>query len=431
MRAQYNIGMPYNDAEDLPAGTNWADSHTYVSVGVERPADAGEVRELVLRGGRLRALGSRHSFTDLADTSGHLISLERFENDLVIDEEARTASFAPGLRYGDLAPVLNDRGWALHNLASLPHISIAGAVMTGTHGSGDRNGNLATAVSGVEFIDGTGELVRLGRSDPDFDGAVVSLGALGIVTRMTLDIEPTFDVRQDLYDDLSWDSALANFDAITSSAYSVSLFTNWLGDTLGRAWLKSRMDAPAPPEQLFGATRQKVDEHMLPDQPATNTTIQGGIPGPWSDRLAHFKLEFTPSNGTELQTEYLVPRERILEALGSLREIGDQIAPLLQITELRTMSADSMWMSGAYGTDAVGVHFTWKKLPVEVDNLLPEIESRLLPLGARPHWGKVFSAGKDAVVPLYPRFDDFRALVAKHDPNGIFRNDFLARKLGL
>ncbi|MDQ1574423.1 MAG: alditol oxidase, partial [Actinomycetota bacterium] len=153
--------MAYNDAEDRPAGTNWADSHAYVAVAVERPADASEVRELVLRGGKVRALGSRHSFTDIADTTGHLLSLERFETDLVIDEDARTASFAPGLRYGDLATELNDRGWAMHNMASLPHISIAGTVMTGTHGSGDRNGTLATEVSALEFIDGTGELVRL------------------------------------------------------------------------------------------------------------------------------------------------------------------------------------------------------------------------------------------------------------------------------
>ncbi|MCU1599070.1 MAG: alditol oxidase [Actinomycetota bacterium] len=423
--------MAYNDAEDRPAGTNWADSHAYVAVAVERPADASEVRELVLRGGKVRALGSRHSFTDIADTTGHLLSLERFETDLVIDEDARTASFAPGLRYGDLATELNDRGWAMHNMASLPHISIAGTVMTGTHGSGDRNGTLATEVSALEFIDGTGELVRLSRQDADFNGAVVSLGALGVVTRVTIDIEPTFDVRQDLFNNLPWDAALENFDAITSSAYSVSLFTSWLGDSIEIAWLKSRTDAAAPPTEFYGATYQSAQQHMLPGQPPSNTTTQLGVPGPWNDRLSHFKLGFTPSSGEELQTEYLVPRAKILDALRSMREIGERIAPLLQITELRTMKADDLWLSGAYGTDAVGIHFTWKKLPTEVNNLLPEIEARLLPLGARPHWGKVFRAGVDQVAPLYPRVDDFRALVQKYDPNGLFRNDFLARKLGL
>lgn len=423
--------MAYNDSEDVRSGENWAQSHSFGAQTVQRPADAGEVRELVLRGGPVRALGSRHSFTDLADTTGRLISLDRFATDLVIDADARTVSFSAGIRYGELAAQLQARGWALHNLASLPHISVAGAVATGTHGSGDRNGNLATAVAGVEFVNASGELVRLTRAERDLDGAVVSLGALGIITRITLDIEPTFEVRQDLYNNLPWATLLADFDAVTSSAYSVSLFTNWLGPDLGIAWLKSRTDAPVPPATLFGATAQVVDEHMLPDTPATNTTVQGGIPGAWSDRLAHFKMEFTPSNGDELQSEYLVPRANILAALIALRELGPKIAPLLLITELRTMAADRLWLSGAYETDAVGIHFTWKKLPTQVGNLLPEIEAALLPLRARPHWGKVFAAGVDAVAPLYPRFGDFRELVAKHDPDGIFRNDFLRRKLGL
>ena len=423
--------MAYSETDDQPAGQNWAQSHSFGAEILQRPTDASQVRELILRGGPVRALGTRHSFTDLADTAGRLVSVERLDTDLVIDEDAQTASFSPGVRYGDLATQLQSRGWALHNLASLPHISVAGAVATGTHGSGDRNGNLASAVAAIEFIDGTGELVRLGRGDADFDGAVVSLGALGIATRVTLDIQPTFDVRQDLYNDLPWDAAIANFDAITSSAYSVSLFTRWVGETIEIAWLKSRMDDPVPPTEFFGATLQTVDEHMLPDQPATNTTQQGGVPGPWNDRLAHFKLGFTPSNGDELQSEYLVPRTNILAALAAVRELGPRIAPLLLVTEIRTMIADRLWLSGAYDTDAVGIHFTWKKLPTEVGELLPDIEAVLLPLGARPHWGKVFAAGVDQLEPLYSRLDDFRALAGKYDPKGLFRNNFLTRKLGL
>jgi alditol oxidase len=423
--------MAYSDSMDQPAGQNWAQSHSFAALTVRRPQNASELRELILAGGPLRALGSRHSFTDLADTAGRLVSLDRFEPDLVIDEDARIASFSPGVRYGDLATGLQARGWALHNLASLPHISVAGAVATGTHGSGDHNGNLSTAASAIEFLDGRGELIRLSRADPDFDGSVVSLGALGIVTRLSLDIEPTFDVRQDLYNDLPWEAVLEHFDRVTSSAYSVSLFTDWLGESVGVAWLKSRIDAPAPPEDLFGAHRRKIDQHMLPGQPASNTTTQGGIAGPWNERLAHFKLGFTPSNGDELQSEYLVPRRNILPALAAMRELGPRIAPLLLITELRTMTADRLWLSGAYETDAVGIHFTWKKLPTEVGDLLPEIEAALLPLGARPHWGKVFAAGVDRLEPLYPHFNDFRELAAKYDPDGLFRNDFLSRKLGL
>jgi xylitol oxidase len=412
-------------------GTNWAGNYAYRATAVLRPSTVEELAALISRGTPLRALGSRHSFTDIADSVGELVSLDRFAPAVDIDAEAKTVTVSAGIRYGDLAEALQERGWALHNLASLPHISVAGAVATGTHGSGDSNGNLATAVNALEFVDGTGSLVRLARGDETFDGAVVSLGALGIVTRISLDIHPTFEIRQDVFTDLPWDTLLAHFSEITSSAYSVSVFTNWLGDTLGSTWLKSQVDAGGPPPDLFGATRQSEDLHPLPDQPATNTTVQGGVPGPWSDRLAHFKLGYTPSNGDEIQSEFLVPREHAVEALAALRGIGQKIAPLLLISEIRTMTADVLWMSGAYGRDTVGIHFTWKMLPAEVTALLPEIEAILLPLGARPHWGKVFTAAAEQIAVLYPRLDSFRDLVHKHDPDRVFGNDFLARTIGL
>ncbi|PRY70171.1 xylitol oxidase [Glaciihabitans tibetensis] len=415
----------------MSAGSNWAGNYAYRAKSVVRPGTVGQLAELVARGTPLRALGSRHSFTDIADSAGELVSLENFDPAITIDRETRTVSVAAGVRYGELAQSLHAAGWALHNLASLPHISVAGAVATSTHGSGDSNGTLATAVRALEFVDGTGTEVRLERGDDDFEGAVVALGALGIVTRITLDIEPTFDVRQDVFTDLPWDTLLENFSAVTSSAYSVSVFTNWLGDTAGNAWLKSRVDAGGPPSTLFGAPRQHHDLHPLPDQAATNTTVQGGIPGPWSDRLAHFKLGYTPSNGNELQSEFLVPREHVVDALTGLRTLGDRIAPLLLISELRTMAADSLWLSGAFGRATVGIHFTWKMLPTEVYALLPEIEALLLELGGRPHWGKVFTASAAAIAPLYPRLDDFRELVKRHDPDRLFGNEYLQRTLGL
>lgn len=412
-------------------GANWAGNYTYRAPRLARPTTAAEVSAIVAEGGPVRALGSRHSFNDIADTAGTLISLENLDPSIDIDEQARTVSFAAGIRYGELAEHLHGAGWAIHNLASLPHISVAGAVATATHGSGDANGNLATAVRSIEFVDGTGRIVQLSRGDADFDGAVVGLGALGILTRITLDIEPTFDVRQDVFTGLRWDDLIANYDAVTSSAYSVSIFTNWADDTLGSVWLKSRVDAAAPPETLFGAVRESTDLHPLPDQPSVNTTVQGGVPGPWSDRLAHFKLGFTPSNGDEIQSEYLLPRTEIVAAITALREISDRIAPVLLISELRSMAGDELWLSGAYGRDTVGIHFTWRMLPDEVRALLPEIEARLLPLGARPHWGKVFTADSAQLASIYPKLADFRALVRKYDPDRVFGNDFLARTIGV
>jgi xylitol oxidase len=412
-------------------GQNWARSYTYRAAALLQPRTIGELQEQVARSPRLRALGSRHSFTDLADTPGDLVTLEGIDADIVIDTDARTVTVGGGIRYGDLATVVHEAGWALHNLASLPHISVAGAVATGTHGSGDTNGTLAAAVAAIELVTASGELLTLRRGDADFDGAVVALGALGVVTRVTLDIQPTFEVRQDLYDDLPWPNLLDRFDDVTSSAYSVSIFTDWLGDSIGTAWLKSRMDAAEPPLELFGAPRQTADRHMLPDQEAVNVTLQGGVPGPWNDRLAHFKLGFTPSKGEELQSEYLVPRRNAVAAIEAVRTLGRRIAPLLLITELRTMAADTLWLSGAYDTDAVGIHFTWKQLPAEVNALLPEIEELILPLGARPHWGKVFTSLRGDIEPLYPRLGDFRELAARLDPERKFGNDFLERTIGL
>ena len=426
------IGFLVNQITDSGSiGSNWADSYSYGAASLFRPGTIPDLQDAVAAAPRIRALGSRHSFTSLADTSGILVSLDALPAFIDIDEQACTVTVAAGLRYGDVATTLHERGWALHNLASLPHISIAGAIATGTHGSGDGNGNLATAVAAIEVVTADGELVTISRSDADFDGAVVSLGALGILTSVTLDIEPTFDVRQDIYQGLAWDDLLGNLDTVTSSAYSVSVFTNWLGDSIETVWTKSRMDAAAPPAHIFGATPQIVDRHPLPELEASTTTVQGGIPGPWSDRLAHFKLEYTPSNGEELQSEYLVPRHNAVAAIEVVRSRRQLVAPLLLVSEIRTMTADSLWLSGSYGTDAVAIHFTWKKLPSEIAAATRMLEAELLPLGARPHWGKVFSADAAALAPLYPRFDDFRALVARYDPERTFTNAFLEKHLGL
>ena len=420
----------HSAVQSVPAGDNWARNYSYGASALLRPRTVDQVREVVAASPRIRPLGSRHSFSDLADSAGVLLSLEALGAAIELDESARTVTVSGGARYGDFVTELHDRGWAVHNLASLPHISVAGAIATGTHGSGDGNGNLATAVVALELVTASGELVTLRRGDPDFEGSVVSLGALGVVTRVTLAIEPTFQVRQDLYDGLPWAALLENFDAITGSAYSVSAFTDYAGDTIPTLWLKSRMDLAEPPLSLFGAGRAVAERHMLRESAPQNITRQGGVPGPWSDRLAHFRLEFTPSNGDEFQSEYLLPRTNAVEALQALRGFGERVAPLLLTSEIRTMAADDLWLSGAYGRDTVGIHFTWRPLPELVHPVLADIEALLLPLGARPHWGKVFLAGADAISPLYPRLPEFRALVERLDPERKFGNAFLERTLG-
>ena len=412
---------------------NWAGNYEYRARRILRPGSLDELREIVTSASKVRALGTRHSINDLADSDadGVLVSTDALSADIRIDAAARTVTVGGGVRYGDLARELYAAGWALHNLASLPHISVAGAIATATHGSGDRNGNLSTAVAGLRILTAAGEVVDLVRGDPEFAGAVVSLGALGVVTEVTLDIRPTFDARQRLFGGVPWEAVLDRFDAVTSAAYSVSLFTTWDEDTVALAWLKELDGADsAIGDDFFGAPALTEARHMIPTMDVRNTTEQLGVVGPWSERLAHFRFEFTPSNGEEIQSEYLVPRARAVEAIRAVRELGPVIAPLLQITEIRTVAADDLWLSSAYGTDVVGIHFTWLRDQAGVEAVLPLVEAALLPLGARPHWGKLY-LDRDAVVPgLYPKLDAFRALADRLDPEGRFRNPFLTRLLG-
>jgi xylitol oxidase len=326
-----------------------------------------------------------------------------------------------------LAEALAERGLALANLASLPHISVGGAIATGTHGSGDRNGNLATAVAALEIIGADGELRRVARGDAEFAGSVVALGALGVVTRVTLEVRPAFEVRQVVYPDVPWAPVLDDLGAVMASGYSVSLFTDWTGERIGQVWVKS--SGIAPPASLHGAPAATERLHMLDGEPVDAVTEQLGVPGSWLDRLPHFRMGHKPSAGDELQSEYLLPREHAVEAILRLRTAGARIAPLLHVSEIRSVAADDLWLSGAYGRDVIALHFTWHRDPAGVGALLPDIEAALLPLGARPHWGKCFAARATEIAPLYPQWTEFGALRRAVDPHGKFGNAFTERVL--
>lgn len=409
--------------------TNWAGNYTYRAPRVLAPRTVEELQEVVSGEAHVRALGTRHCFNDLADGPAALVTLEGLEPDITLDEAARTVTATGGTRYGTLARFLHDAGWAVHNLASLPHISVAGAVATATHGSGDRSRNLSAAVAALDLVGPDGSLRHVARGDDDFAGSVVALGALGVAARVTLDVEPTFLVAQEVHVDLPWDAVLTDLDAITSSADSVSLFTDWTGDAVQQVWRKTRVrdDGYERRAELFGATPADGPRHPLPGIDPVNCTQQLGVPGPWHERLPHFRLEFTPSNGDELQSEYLVPRAHAVDALQAVRGLADVVSPLLQVSEVRTIAADDLWLSTAYGDDRVGLHFTWKPLQPQVEAVLPTLEEALLPFDARPHWGKLFADPGRDLARLYPRWGDFADLVARTDPDGKFRNDFVAR----
>jgi xylitol oxidase len=391
---------------------NWARNLTYQAGAIHHPTSLAELRGLVARTDRIRALGTRHAFNRIADTTEALVSVADLPQEVELDTRASQVRVSAGMRYADIASHVE--GYALANLASLPHISVAGAVATATHGSGVHNGSLSTAVSGLEIITADGDLVTINRGDPDFPGAVVNLGALGVVTALTLDLVPAFDIKQYVYDNLPFDEDLLG---VLGGAYSVSLFTDWSGPTINQVWVKQRT---TDPDFDVPATPASGPRHPVPGMPTENCTQQLGVPGPWNERLPHFRSEFTPSSGDELQAEFMVSRDNAIEALRAVDEIRDRVHPVLQISEIRTIAADDQWLSPYYERDTVSIHFT---LIADTEAVLPVIslvERQLEPYEPRPHWAKLFT-----LKPHYPRLGDFRDLADRLDPKGKFRNTFV------
>ncbi|HEY6987873.1 MAG TPA: FAD-binding protein [Bryobacteraceae bacterium] len=403
---------------------NWAGNYEFRASRVYVPQSVAEVQEIVRGASILKAAGTRHSFNGIADTTGDQISLEKLTQ-MSLDAMSRTVTIAAGVTYGQLSAYLHRHGFALHNLASLPHISVAGACATATHGSGSRNGNLSTAVSGMEMVTANGDILQLSREQ--LPSLAVHLGALGVVTKLTLNVQPAFEMRQLVYENLPFEQLEEHLEEIFASGYSVSLFTDWQNHRATQMWVKDRADAEFP-DEFFGAKRATCNLHPLPGFSAEHCTEQMGIPGPGCERLPHFRMNFTPSGGDELQSEYFVPRDKGYEAILAVEELRDRITPHLFITELRTIDADDLWMSTCYQRASVGIHFTWRPEWAAVRELLPMIEGRLAPFDARPHWAKLFTMSPSH---LYPKLPAFRSLCNSYDPDGKFRNEYLKSYLNL
>lgn len=416
---------------NLPERKNWAGNYTYRAKNLYEPKTTEEVQKLIRELDAQKALGSKHCFNNIADSPLNQISTQHLNGVMGLDEENMTVTVGAGSKYGDFAPELHEKGYALHNLASLPHISVAGACATATHGSGVKNGNLATGVAAIELVNAQGEIVNLKRGDEAFNGAIVNLGALGIITKMTLDIQKTFDVRQDVFQDLPLESLKENFGAILSGGYSVSLFTDWQDQKISQVWVKRRIDEEVKDlgDSYFGAKAATRNLHPITELSAVNCTDQMGVPGPWYDRLPHFKMGFTPSSGEELQSEFFVPMDKALDAILALEKKRDLIHPQLFITEIRTIAADDYWMSPCYQQDSVAIHFTWKQHPKEVGELITMIEAELEPFGFKPHWGKLFNIDPTFLTSRYSKYADFMALAKMHDPEGKYRNAYLDKNI--
>ncbi|MEY2582367.1 MAG: alditol oxidase [Ilumatobacteraceae bacterium] len=415
------------------AERNWAGNVSYRATHFHNPTSVEQVQSTVAAATKVRAVGSRHSFNTIADTTGEQVSLSALPRVVELDVQARTVTVDGGVKYGELATTLHENGWALANLASLPHISVAGACATATHGSGAANGNLATAVTGLEMVAASGELVEISRDDDPqlMDALTVGLGAFGIVTRLTLAVEPTFAVRQRVYEHLPMSAALDRLDEIMADGYSVSLFTSWRDDFVEQLWRKQRVaddgnaqDGGADTER-FGATPATRDLHPIVELSAEPCTEQMGVAGPWHERLPHFRMGFTPSSGEELQSELFVAAADAPSAMRALIEMRQILAPVLMISEIRAVAADNFWLSPCYQRDCIALHFTWIQSWSDVRPVLERVESALAPYGARPHWGKLSTMTPDVIRSRVERMDAFRQLLEEWDPGQKFRNDYM------
>lgn len=404
---------------------NWAGNVEFSRARSHRPTSLPELQELLSGNRQVRVLGTGHSFNTIADTPGTQVSVAALPPVLVPDHAAGTVMVSAGMRFSDFAPRLHEVGLALHNLGSLPHISLAGACATGTHGSGTSNPAIAAAVRSLDLVTADGSLRTFQRGTADFPGSVVSLGLLGAVVAITLDTVPAYDVRQRVFTGLPYPALHSHLEEILSCAYSVSVFTDWRDEQATQIWIKQRAldGAPVLPRHLARHALPAAGPcHPIPGVSARHSTDQSGEPGPWYARLPHFRPDFVPSSGHELQSEYFVAAEQSPRALEALHRVRDRIAPALQISELRSVAADDQWLSPAHRRSSTAFHFTWHPHVAEATRAVQVVEEALAPFDARPHWGKVFAAAAADMELLYPRLTDFRRLVNRLDPTGKFRN---------
>jgi alditol oxidase len=394
-----------------------------------------ELQGVVASCERVRALGSRHSFNDIGDTDGDLISLEDLPRRFELDPVAATLTVDGGARYGDVCAGLDAAGFAIQNLPSLPHISVAGACLTGTHGSGDKKGVLATRIAALEMVAPTGELLTIdqGSQDVPVAAASVSLGMLGVVTSLTLMVEPRYQMRQDVYERMPLPNLLRGFDAITRLGDSVSCFLDWRNPVIDQVWVKRRIptdDDHEVPMELGDATRATADLHPIRSLDPAACSPQLGRIGPWHERLPHFRLGHTPSSGEELQSEYFVPRHDAPGAIEALWAIRESFAHLVQVSEIRTVTSDDLWLSPASGRATAAIHFTWVRDADRVRAVLPGIEAALAPMGRRAHWAKVSALSGPDLLSTYPRAGDFAALRSRLDPDRKFANRWTEQAFG-
>jgi xylitol oxidase len=403
---------------------NWGGNLDYGPGKILAPESLAELSEII-RSGKVRPIGTKHSFSNLVIGEGQLVSAAGLSFEPVIDQKNSTVTVPAATKYGELAVFLEEEGYALKNMGSLPHISIAGSAATGTHGSGDKNQILSSSLVSFSYLDANGVIVTLNRSSKNFEACRVGLGAYGLWVNLTLAIVQSYQMRQDVFRNLPWELFLEDPAKLTAAGYSVSLFTKWGSDTIDQTWVKSRSHDSAPPIEIAGIKPDSTSMPELMPGVGDNLTQQGGEEGAWLDRLPHFRFDATPSAGNEIQTEYFFERKNIVGAIKAIQTIASEINPTLLISEIRTIAQDAAWLSPMLRGDSVAVHFTWVNDAAAVAKAVALVEKATAEFKPIPHWGKVHGFSAEKLREVHPKLDRAKALFDSLDPQGVFSTDYL------
>lgn len=408
---------------------NWGGNLQFRQEALAQPETLAELATLI-RDNQVRPAGTLHSFSPIATGEGIMLSAAGLKVAPAIDPASKTARVGAASRYGDIALALEAQGLALRNMGSLPHISLAGASATGTHGSGDGNQILSASLISFSFLNHKGELITLRRGDDLFEPCRLGLGAHGLWVEAELSVVESYQMRQDIYRDIPWAYFLEDPARLSAAGYSVSLFGKWGSDTIDQAWVKSRVSDGTPPAEIAGIRAATESLKELAPGVGDNLTEQAGRPGPWLHRLPHFRLDATPSAGDEIQTEYFFTRDQIVGAIEVVHSLAHEVNPVLIITEIRSIAQDDAWLSPMRRGDSIALHFTFKNDVPAVTRVVEKLEAALAPFNPIPHWGKVNGFTGEQLAAVHPKLAEARTVFDELDPEGKFSSPYL-RSLGV
>lgn len=395
---------------------NWGGNFNYSTQNIQYPRSVAEVQQIVKNAGKLRVVGSRHSFSKIADSECTMLSTIGLNKIIGINGSIPSVTVQGGLTYTDLLTSLNTAGFALPNLASLAEISVGGAASTNAHGTGVANQALANHIRSMEIVLANGSLLTIGPNDPRLKGMAAGLGAFGVVTQLELKLVPAFNITTYTYVNMPVQNSYENFAALQNMGFGVLLVNMFTApDAWNIAIVYARSDANNTAmltSNLFGGTL--VSQTTQPSYLALLSIAQIGLSG---------------VDGNEIQTEYFVPISKAVEAIKAVTAVANStnIFPSLATAfVIRTIASDDLWMSEYYGNDTmVAIHFSWQNNVTAVEAVLPQLERAMIPYGARPHWGKMFTMEPEDFLPHYPKVNEFKKLAEQLDPKGKFRNEFL------